>query len=59
MFYLVQRMDADRFRPSDHIDPAYGEELRRAFHNGVEILVYEALMNLEGIVLNKRLPCEL
>jgi sugar fermentation stimulation protein A len=59
MFYLVQRMDAKRFRPADHIDPAYGEELRRAVRNGVEILVYDVFLNLEGISINRRLPCDL
>lgn len=59
MLYLVQRMDAKRFRPADHIDPAYGEELRRAFRNGVEILVYDVFLNLEGISINRRLPCDL
>jgi sugar fermentation stimulation protein A len=59
MFYLVQRMDAKRFSPADHIDPAYGEELRRAFRNGVEILVYDVLLDLEGISLNRRLPYDL
>ena len=59
MFYLIQRMDAKRFRPADHIDPAYGEEMRRAFRNGVEILVYDVFLNLEGISINRRLPFEL
>ncbi len=59
MFYLVQRMDAKRFRPADHIDPVYGEELRRAFRNGVEILVCDVFLNLDGISLNRRLPCDL
>jgi sugar fermentation stimulation protein A len=59
MLYLVQRMDAKRFRPADHIDPAYGEELRRAVRNGVEVLVYDVFLNLEGISINGRLPVEL
>ena len=59
MFYLVQRMDAERFRPADHIDPAYGEELRQAFRKGVEILVYDVLLSLKGISINRRLPFEL
>jgi sugar fermentation stimulation protein A len=56
MFYLVQRMDAGEFRPADHIDPAYGRALRRAFEKRVEILVYDAKLNLEIIELNKQLP---
>jgi sugar fermentation stimulation protein A len=59
MLYLVQRMDAKRFSPADHIDPAYGKELRRAFRNGVEVLVYDVFLNLEGISINRRLPCDL
>jgi sugar fermentation stimulation protein A len=59
MFYLVQRMDAKRFRPADHIDPTYGEELRRAFRNGVEILVYDVLLDLEGISIKRQLLYDL
>jgi len=51
-FYLVQRMDAERFRPADHIDPAYGQELKKAVQNGVEIFVYDVAIDLEGISLN-------
>ncbi|HKI47783.1 MAG TPA: DNA/RNA nuclease SfsA [Desulfobacteria bacterium] len=59
MFYLIQRMDADRFEPADHVDPAYGEELRKAVLNGVEVLVYDVKMDLEGIRLNLPLPFQL
>ncbi len=58
-FFLIQRMDAERFRPADHIDPAYGKELRKAVKNGVEILAYDVHIDLNGITLNRRLPCEL
>lgn len=56
MFYLVQRMDADVFKPADSIDPKYGKELRKAHKKGVEILVYDVTINLKQIVLNKRVP---
>ncbi|MCP4578710.1 MAG: DNA/RNA nuclease SfsA [Deltaproteobacteria bacterium] len=56
MFYLIQRMDADRFEPADHIDPAYGQELRKAVQNGVEVFVYDVAMDLEGIRLNRAVP---
>jgi sugar fermentation stimulation protein A len=56
MFYLVQRMDAKTFRPADHIDPDYGRELRKAVKKGVEILVYDVTIDLNGISLNRRLP---
>ncbi len=59
IFYLVQRMDADVFRPAVHIDETYAEELRRATENGVDILVYDTKITREHISLGKRLPYEL
>ena len=59
MFFLVQRMDADSFRPADDIDPAYGEELRRAHQNGVEILVHDVSIDLSAIRLRRCLPFSL
>jgi len=59
MFYLVQRMDAHIFRPADHIDPAYGQELRKAVKKGVEVLAYDVILDLKGIELRAALPFEL
>ncbi len=59
MFYLIQRMDADIFMPADHIDQEYGEELRKAVNNGVEMLVYDAVLDLEKIVLGGRISYNL
>jgi sugar fermentation stimulation protein A len=59
MFYLIQRMDASLFRPADEIDAAYGEALRRAAKKGVEILVYDVDIDLNGIRINAPVPHEL
>ena len=60
MFFCIQRMDAECFRPADQIDAAYGEALREAHLNkGVEILVYDVWMDLERIVLNRKIPFKL
>jgi len=59
MFYIVQRMDANLFKPADYIDHAYGRELRKVAKKGVEILVYDTILNLEGIRLNRSLPYEI
>ncbi len=59
MFYLIQRMDADFFRPAGHIDPAYAQALGRAVAGGVEVLAYDVAMDLHGIRLNRRLPMQL
>jgi sugar fermentation stimulation protein A len=59
MFFLIQRMDARSFSPADHIDPEYGKKLRQASQNGVEILVYDVSIDLDGIRLNNRIPYHL
>ncbi len=59
MFFLVQRMDARIFEPADRIDPVYGEGLRRAAQKGVEILVYDTVIDLRTIRLHRRLPYRL
>lgn len=59
MFYFIQRMDAQVFRPADHIDPEYGRRLRQAVGKGIEVLAYDVRINLQGIELNKNIPCEL
>lgn len=59
MFYLVQRMDAKAFSPADHIDPAYGEELRKAVKAGLEILAYDVTIDLKAISLRAPLPVRL
>ncbi|MBN1480999.1 DNA/RNA nuclease SfsA [candidate division KSB1 bacterium] len=59
MFYLVQRGDANLFRPAADIDPTYADLLKTAYAKGVEVLVYDADINLEEINIGKRLPIEL
>jgi len=59
MFYLIQRTDANIFKPADHIDPAYGKTLRRVFNSGVEIMVYDVKIDLTMIELNKPIPYQL
>jgi len=56
IFFLVQRMDAKAFSPADNIDPAYGKELRKAKNSGVEIIVYDVIIDLNRIVLGKKIP---
>ncbi len=56
IFFLVQRLDADRFAPADHIDPAYGQALRRAKAAGVRVLAYQAAVSPVAIEVVRRLP---
>ena len=59
IFFLVQRMDARAFAPADHIDPEYGRRLRKAVERGVEIMVVDTHIDLEGIGLRHTLPWSL
>ncbi len=56
IFFLVQRMDAERFTPAAHIDPEYSKTLQHAIKSGVQILVYQADVNPEGINVVRSLP---
>lgn len=59
MFYLVQRMDVETFKPAAHIDPAYAKELKKAHKNGVEILVYDVIIDTKSISINRQIPFRL
>lgn len=59
MLYVVQREDVTSFCPADSIDPTYGELLRKAAAQGVEILVYQCKMGLEELTLGRSLPVDL
>lgn len=56
IFFLVQRMDADRFAPAVHIDSGYAEALQQAIATGVGILVYQTHVCPEGIHVVGSLP---
>lgn len=58
-FFLIQRMDSRVFRPADRIDPAYGSALRKAAENGVQIMAYDVVADLQTINLRHAVPCEL
>ncbi len=49
MVYVIQRNDAEAFRPADDIDPEYGEGLREAVNKGVEVYVINARVSVEGV----------
>jgi len=59
IFFLVQRMDADRFSPASHIDTIYGDTLRLADEAGVMVLVYQAEVNPHEIKIVRPLPWSL
>jgi sugar fermentation stimulation protein A len=59
IFLVIQRTDATCFSPADAIDAEYGRQLRRAITKGVEILVYDVVIDLHQIRLGRALPFQL
>lgn len=59
IFYLVQRLDAERFAPAATIDPLYTHTLRQASERGVQILAYQAAVSPESIEIVRELPVSL
>lgn len=59
IFFLVQRSDAEVFRPAVHIDPLYAKTLAEAAASGVTVLAYRAEVNMAGIEVSHPLPIEL
>jgi sugar fermentation stimulation protein A len=59
LLFLVQRADCDRVTPADAIDPAYGEALRAAARDGVEIVALGARVTARAITVDRRLPVAL
>ena len=59
MFYLVQRMDCERFTIARDIDPVYAAALEAALAAGVEALCYDCRISRDEIVLNRPLTLDL
>ncbi|TGU72635.1 DNA/RNA nuclease SfsA [Geomonas terrae] len=54
--FVVQRGDGDALAPADAIDPVYGRLLREAAAAGVELLAYQARVDLGEIRLTHPVP---
>ena len=59
MLFIVQREDADTFRPAQTIDPTYSKLLKEAWQIGVEIMVYRCALSKDKIEVTKPLPFSL
>lgn len=56
MLYIVQREDVNTFSPADLIDVKYGELLRKAEKQGVQILCYQCQLSPEEIKIIRSIP---
>ncbi len=59
MFYWVHRNDCTHFEPAVELDPEYAAGLKQAVEQGVEVLVYAANVQPEGVTIANKLPIKL
>ncbi|HKL08861.1 MAG TPA: DNA/RNA nuclease SfsA [Bacteroidales bacterium] len=59
MLYIIQRMDVEVFAPAKDIDPDYAKTLKKAYHNGVEIIPLQAQVTPRNIEIVGELPFEI
>ena len=53
VMFLIQLEDINKFSPNDIRDKEFGEALRFAKSNGVDIFAYNCIVTEEGIEINK------
>ncbi len=59
IFFLVQRMDANSFKPAAMIDKVYAQKLKKVAENGVEIIVRDTMIDTKMITVRNYLPVDL
>jgi sugar fermentation stimulation protein A len=59
ILFIIQRPDAESFRPNEATDPAFAETLREASNLGVEVYAYKTDVSIERIVLNQSVQVKL
>ena len=58
LVFCVQHSAIDRVQTADHIDPRYGEAVRAAVADGVEVLALGANLSRSELTLNRQVPFE-
>jgi len=59
ILFVIQRGDASVLSPNDATDPAFGEALRHAAREGVEVLAYRSKWGADYMSLKERVRVEL
>ncbi len=58
-FFVIQRPDAEAFRPHPTADPAFAEALRNARAHGVEVYAYNCRVTRLEIAIQQSIPVKL
>ena len=55
VLFLIQIDNIEYFRPNDEMDNAFGDALRYASSNGVDVYAYNSMITENSITLNKKI----
>lgn len=59
IFFLIQRSDANSFRPNMETAPDFAANLEEANRKGVEVYAYSSRVDFDGVFLGSRVPIDL
>ncbi|MCW3990181.1 MAG: DNA/RNA nuclease SfsA [Candidatus Bathyarchaeota archaeon] len=59
VFFLIQRSDANSFRPNMETDPDFAANLEEANRKGVKVYAYSSRVTFDGVFLGSRVPIDL
>ena len=59
VFFLIQRPDANSFRPNMETDPDFAANLKEAKGKGVEVYAYTSRVDFDGVFIGSRVPIDL
>ena len=59
VFFLIQRPDANSFRPNRETDPDFAANLEEVARAGVEVYAYTSRVDFDGVFLGSRVPIDL
>ena len=57
--FIIQRDDAEEWRPYEERDPKFAQNIKKAIKKGVEAYAYTCKVSLEGVTLSKRISINL
>ena len=59
IFFLIQRSDANSFKPNMEMDPDFAANLKEASKAGGEVYAYTSRVDFDGVFLGRRVSIEL
>ncbi len=59
IFFVIQMEGVISFSPNDETHKAFGDALREAYENGVEVMAYDCIVSVNNVLINNKVSVEL